>query len=47
MLDEQLNSKLCDMVPQLIPLSKLLQIAINAFGLGNLLGGTGQVANGS
>lgn len=40
-LDQEVNSKLSSQIPRRIPLSQLLQIAINAFGLGNLLGGGG------
>ncbi|CAK5086570.1 unnamed protein product [Meloidogyne enterolobii] len=38
-IDSEVNSKISQLVPRLIPLSSLLQIALNAFGLENLLGG--------
>uniref|UniRef100_A0A914LA55 BPI2 domain-containing protein n=1 Tax=Meloidogyne incognita TaxID=6306 RepID=A0A914LA55_MELIC len=39
-IDTEVNSKISQLVPRLIPLSSLLQIALNAFGLENLLGGS-------
>lgn len=38
-IDSEVNSKISQLIPRLIPLSSLLQIALNAFGLENLLGG--------
>ncbi|KAL3077207.1 hypothetical protein niasHS_013196 [Heterodera schachtii] len=42
MLDEQANPKLCSKIPQFIPVRKMLEVAISATGLGNMLGGTAQ-----
>ena len=36
-IDEQLNSKLLA-IPQSVPLTDLLQLAISTFGLGSILG---------
>ncbi|KAF7633517.1 hypothetical protein Mgra_00007098, partial [Meloidogyne graminicola] len=38
-LDTEVNSKISQLIPRNIPLSQLLQIALNAFGLENLLSG--------
>lgn len=43
-VNEQLNSKL-NVIPQSIALSQLLQVALNAFGISNLIGGGGGQVN--